>query len=170
MTGPARHLTLTQRLLAIVAMSVVPAAAGLVYFILAIHADREREVRDQALRTSGFAALEIERIITGADGILRTVALVPTIRHLTADCDAFLTKVAARLPQLRGFVVADPEGKVRCASGFSFGPDGVGGQSWLARRWMPPPSSSANTPDPRPRARPTCRSRSRPAKRPTARW
>ena len=131
MRGLARHLTLTQRLLAIVAMSVVPAAAGLLYFILAIHADREREVRDQALRTSELAALEIERIITGADGVLRTIALVPSIRHRTADCDVFLAEArrpAAAAPRLRR---RRPEGTVRCASGFSFGPDGVAGQSWL---------------------------------------
>ena len=62
------------------------------------------------MRTSELAALEIERIITGADGILRTVALAPSVRFLTTNCDAYLGEVAARLPQLRGFVVADPDG------------------------------------------------------------
>ena len=39
------------------------------------------------------------------------------------DCDAYLAEVAERLPQLRGFAVADPQGRVRCAAGLSFSPE-----------------------------------------------
>lgn len=131
MTGLAGHLTLRQRLLALVALAIVPPLAALIYFILAIHAERERDVRGQALRTSELAALEISRIVSGADGILKTLAIAPSVRHLAPDCDSVLAEVAARLPQLRGFLVADATGTVRCAAGFAYGPEGVSGQSWF---------------------------------------
>lgn len=111
------RLTLTQRLLALVAMAAIPATAGLIYFILAIHQEREREVRDQAFRTSQVASLEIERIITGAQGILQAVALSPALAgNDTAACTAYLDAVSANLPQFRGFDVIDPDGTVICSS------------------------------------------------------
>lgn len=110
-------LTLTQRLLALVAMAAVPAMAGLVYFILAIHHEREREVRDQAFRTSQIASLEIERIIAGAQGILQAVALSPALSEEDPSaCRSYLDAVAAHLTQFRGFEVIDTDGKVVCSS------------------------------------------------------
>ncbi len=131
MTGWARHLTLRQRLIALVALSIVPALAALVYLILSIHEGHEREVREQALRTSDLAALEVRRIITGANGILKTLAIAPPVKDLGPDCDGFLHEEAAQLPQLSGFLVADRSGRVLCAAGFDTGPEGVSGQSWF---------------------------------------
>ena len=126
----ARKLTLTQRLLALVAVAVLPAALALVYFIGAIHAEREREVRDVAVRTSQMAALEMERIVTDAQGILETLALAPSVR--IGICDDYLDEVSARLPHLRGFAVAYADGTVRCSTGLAFGPDGLAGEPWFA--------------------------------------
>ena len=44
----ARQLTLRQRLVALVAVAIVPAVVALAYFIAAFHEQREGEVRDQA--------------------------------------------------------------------------------------------------------------------------
>ena len=77
MSGPAlmhriaRQMTLRQRLLAIVAVAIVPGVVGLAFLIAAGHRQREREVRDQALRTSQIVALEMERIVTGAEAVLQ---------------------------------------------------------------------------------------------------
>jgi hypothetical protein len=126
----ARKLTLTQRLLALVAVAVLPAALALVYFIGAIHEERERDARDVAVRTSQLAALEMERIVTGAQGVLQTLAIAPSVR--IGNCDDYLREAAARLPHLHGFVVADPDGTVRCSAGMAFGPDGLAGAPWFA--------------------------------------
>ena len=80
MWGAARRLTLTQRVVAIVAVATLPATAALPFFIASIHRERAGEVRDQALRTSQIVSLEMERIVTGAEGVLQTVALVPAVR------------------------------------------------------------------------------------------
>ena len=157
----ARKLTLTQRLLALVAVAVLPAAIALAYFIGAIHAEREREVRDVAVRTSQIAALEMERIVTDAQAILETLALAPSVR--IGICDDYLDEVSARLPHLRGFAVAYADGTVRCSTGLAFGPDGLAGEPWFAA-WQAgaPPSWSASTPAAAPTRPPTCRSRSGP--------
>ncbi len=125
MWGAARRLSLTQRVMAIVAVAIVPASAALPFFIVSIHQEREREMSDLALRTSQIAALEMERIVTGAEGVLQTLALAPPIRAFEAPaCSAYLAEVVNRLPQLSGLAVADPEGRVRCAAGLSFGAGG----------------------------------------------
>lgn len=132
-TGVARRLTLRQRLVALVALSVVPALAALVYFILTIHQAREEEVRGQALRTSELAALEIDRIVTGTDGILKTLSIAPPVADLGPGCAAFLARESAQLPQLLGFIVADATGKVVCASGVGYPEAGVSDESWFVQ-------------------------------------
>ncbi len=132
MWGAARRLTLRQGIVAIVAVAILPVAAALPYFIVSIHQEREGEVRDQALRTSEIASLEMERIITGAQGILETLAYAPVVRELRSPvCDEYLSEIARRLPQLRGLAVADLQGQIRCSAGLYFGPDGIAGEDWF---------------------------------------
>ncbi len=131
MWGLARRLTVSQRLVAIVAVAILPAAAALPYFIAETQRERKEEVRDLALRTSEIAALEMERIITGAEGVLETLALAPAVQAEGPQCDAYLATVAERLPQFRGFAVVDPRGEVHCAAGLSFSPEGVDAEPWF---------------------------------------
>ena len=137
MWGMARRLSVSQRLVAIVAVAILPSAAALPYFIRSIHQEREGEVRDLVLRTSQIAALEMERIISGAEGILQTVALAPAVKADGPRCDAYLTELAARLPQLRGFAVVDPKGEVLCLTGLSFNPEGVTTEPWFEEALHP---------------------------------
>jgi len=117
MWGFRPNLSLTQRLLALVAVAAVPALAGLVYFIVAIHQERAREVRDQALRASQIASLEVERIVTGAQGLLQAVALADSVTGRDpAACAAYLDSLASHLPQFRGFDVVAADGSVICGS------------------------------------------------------
>lgn len=117
MWGFRPNLSLTQRLLALVAMAAVPALAGLVYLILAIHEERAREVRDQAFRSGQIASLEVERIVTGAQGVLQAVALLDEVIGGNAGaCAAYLDSLAVQLPQFRGFAVVAADGGVVCGS------------------------------------------------------
>lgn len=133
MFGSRPNLTLTQRLLALVAVAAVPAFASLVYFILAIHQEREREVRDQAFRASQVTSLEVERIVTGAEGILQAVALSSDVTGSDPSrCVAYLDALAGRLPQFRGFDVIRPDGTVLCASSdFRLRRDEIVNASWF---------------------------------------
>lgn len=131
MLDVARRMTLTQRLVALVAVAILPAGAGLLYFLVSFHNERENEVRDLALRTSQIAALEMERITSGGEGVLRTLALSPSVHWLTSDCGDYLGELVSQLPQYSGFAVADAGGRVRCAAGIEFGPEGVGNKPWF---------------------------------------
>jgi two-component sensor histidine kinase len=125
-------MTLRQRLVAMVAVALLPAVAALGYFIAAFHNEREREVHDQALRTSQIIALEIERIVTGSQGILETLAFAPSIRRLTEDCPTYLDDIYSRLPQLSGFAIAETGGEVGCSSGVFGGRETLANEEWFA--------------------------------------
>lgn len=116
MFGIVRQMTLRQRLLALVAIAVVPGLLALLVFIAAFHQERQHEVRDQALRTSEIIALEMNRIVSGAGSVLDTLAFAPAIRTLSPSCPAYLEGLDARLPQLAGFAVAELDGLARCAT------------------------------------------------------
>ncbi|MBB5221587.1 two-component sensor histidine kinase [Amaricoccus macauensis] len=117
MLGFRPKLTLTQRLLALVAMAAVPALAGLVYLIIAIHQERKHEVRDLAFRSSQITSLEVERIVSGTNGILQALALASDVvgGDVTA-CSDYLDSLTSRLPQFRGFDVVALDGSMVCGS------------------------------------------------------
>jgi two-component sensor histidine kinase len=124
----ARQMTLRQRLLAIVAVAILPASVGLAYLIADGHRQREREIHDQALRTSQIVALEMDRIIAGAEAVLQTLAVTPAVQR--PGCSSYLALVDAHLPQFAGFAVAGPDGGKVCATG-AIGDDPVGDQAWF---------------------------------------
>ncbi len=128
-----RHLSLTQRLLAIVAVAVLPAMAGLLYLIIAIHRERAHEVQDMALRSSQIVALEIERIISGSQGLLEAVALTPSVRNGTdrTGCTRYFEALDGRLAQFRGFAVADGTGRIWCSTRGLAAGDSAADTSWF---------------------------------------
>ena len=125
----ARRMTLRQRLLALVAVAIIPAGLGLAYLIAEGHREREREIRDQVQRTSQIVALEMERIVTGAESVLRTLAVTPDVR--SAECSAFLARVEAALPQIVGFAVLRVDGMPTCTAGL-IGAAAFGDRPWFA--------------------------------------
>ena len=119
-------------MVATVAVAIIPAAVALPYFIASIHETREGEVKDNAVRTSQLGALEMERIATGAQGILQTLAVAPVVATGDAEaCAGYLRAVLDRLPQLVGLLVAEPDGRVRCAEGLELPAGGVSGAGWF---------------------------------------
>lgn len=118
----AGHLTLAQRLMAILAVAIVPAIAALVYFIGAVYLTREREVGELAFRTSEIAALEMERITSGAEAVLRTLSFSPVMNGEAAACRAYVQLVSDSLTQFMGFAVVGPGGVVSCDAGLSLQP------------------------------------------------
>ena len=132
MWGVTPRLTLRHRVVATVAVAIIPAVVALPYFIASIHETREREVRDMAVRASQLAALEMERIVTGARGILETLTFAPAVRDFESKaCSDYLAEVAPRLPQFDGLAIADLDGKVRCIAGLDPPLGGVRGADWF---------------------------------------
>ena len=116
MYGIVRRMTLRQRLVALVAIAMVPGLAALLFFIAAFHHERQREVRNQALRTSEVLALEMSRIVSGAGSVLETLAVAPAVRTLSPSCPAYLGELTSRLPNLAGLAVYETDGRLRCAT------------------------------------------------------
>lgn len=108
-------MSLRQRLLAIVAVAILPAMLGIAYLVLDGHRERAREIHEQAFRTSEIIALEMERIVTGAESVLRTLAVTPDIAY--PNCADYLARVDQVLPQLSGLAVLSPDGRTLCAAG-----------------------------------------------------
>lgn len=116
MYGIVRRMTLRQRLVALVAIAMVPGLVALLVFIAAFHQERQREVRDQALRTSEILALEMSRIVSGAGSVLETLAVAPAVRTLSPSCPAYLGELTSRLANLAGIAVYETDGQLRCAT------------------------------------------------------
>lgn len=116
MYGIVRRMTLRQRLVALVAIAIVPGLVALLLFIAAFHQQRQREVRDQALRTSEIISLEMARIVSGAGAVLDTLAVAPAVRTLSPSCPEYLGELTSRLANLAGLAVYETDGRLRCAT------------------------------------------------------
>ncbi|WP_309085208.1 HWE histidine kinase domain-containing protein [Chelativorans sp.] len=117
MTWRPRNLTITQRLLALTALAMLPAAAVVVFYIVSLHQQRERELHALAQQYGQLASLEMARILSGADGVLQALSRSERVRSLDpAGCGPYLAEIHEALPQFLGLAAADAAGRVRCAS------------------------------------------------------
>ena len=108
-------MTLTRRLFILTAVALLPALAIVFYNLLSSHREREREVHDLARRTSQLASLEMERIVSGAEGVLRTLASAPIVKTFdTVRCSQYFADVNAQLPQFTLIAAIDGSGTLRC--------------------------------------------------------
>lgn len=116
MLGLGRAITLRQRLLALVAVAVLPTAAALIYLILSVQSGREAEVYSAALRGSHTAAIEVEGALANVEAVLLAAAAAPVVRSLAPDCGAYLSEVVAGAPALDGLAIADSTGRLLCGT------------------------------------------------------
>lgn len=119
----APSLSLSQRLLLLTAVALLPALAILGFNELSLRKAREAEVHAYALRMSELASLELERIVTGADSLLIAVANAPVVQANIEGCDAYMDRLGALLPQLSLINITDVDGQSICAS--SGAPDDI---------------------------------------------
>ena len=109
------RLSITQRLSLLTTVALVPALAILIYYLTAFHQQRVREIDEQALRLGQLASLEMKRILSGSEGILRTVARAPAVRRFeTKACSSFVADIGEQLPQFTGIATLDATGLLRC--------------------------------------------------------
>ncbi len=112
-----RTFSLANRLFIVTGIALLPTLAILAYNEIALRRDRAAEVDAMALRTGELAALEIQRILGGAEGILTAIAGAPVLRGFEPGaCDSYLGEVKAGLPQLTAITALDLTGTVRCRS------------------------------------------------------
>ena len=110
-------VSLSQRLLLLTAVALLPALAILGFNEFALRNAREAEVHAYALRMSELTSLELERIITGAGALMVAVANAPMVQTGNLDeCATYLDRLGALLPQLSLLNITDLDGNSLCAS------------------------------------------------------
>jgi two-component sensor histidine kinase len=119
----APSLSLSQRLLLLTAVALLPALAILGFNEFTLRNAREAEVHAYALRSSELASLEIERILTGAAALMIAVANAPVVQAGSESCDVYMDRLGALLPQVSLINVTDLDGQSVCAS--SEAPDDI---------------------------------------------
>lgn len=112
----APSLSLSQRLLLLTAVALLPAFAILGFNEFSLRKTREAEVHDYALRLSELAALEIERVLTGAGALMVAVANAPVVQDADSGCEAYLTRLGVLLPQVTLINITDMDGVSICAN------------------------------------------------------
>jgi two-component sensor histidine kinase len=106
---------LSRRLFLLTLVALIPAAIVLFYNLYSIQVAKEEEVHDEALRAAQLGALEMQRIVSGAENVLIALSAAPVIqRQDDGGCQAYLRRAGTRLPQFSGIVVADAHGIVIC--------------------------------------------------------
>lgn len=105
------------RLFLLVLVALAPAILILLYNVVSLRKSREAEVHTQALQIGNLAALEMQRIMTGAERLLTAVARVPAVRNFsTSECVEYLTRLANDNPQFAAITAVDGAGELRCHS------------------------------------------------------
>jgi two-component sensor histidine kinase len=113
--APRPKLSLRARLFVLTAIALAPALVILVYNEVALRRSREAEVHALALRFGQLAALEMQSIIEGTQGLLLAVAHVPVVRSFDAGpCGAYLAGMQGQSPHLTAISAIDLDGTVRC--------------------------------------------------------
>lgn len=111
------RLSLARRIVAITAAALVPILGALVINEVALRQSRSAEIHELALATAQQAAMEMDRLTAGADGILHAVAAVPDVQRLAVEgCADFLARLTPDLPQFPRISILDLEGVVVCGS------------------------------------------------------
>jgi two-component sensor histidine kinase len=106
---------LSRRLFLLTLAALLPAAIVLFYNLYSLRLAKETEIRDEAMRAGQFGALEIQRMISGAENVLIALSTMSVIQqHDEAGCQAYLSPVTARLPQFSILGVSDVQGQVFC--------------------------------------------------------
>lgn len=112
----APSLSLSQRLLLLTAVALLPALAILGFNEFTLRKAREAELHADALRMSELAALETNRILTGAGALMVAVANAPIVQDGSPECEAYLDRISQLLPQVMTINVTDLDGISVCAN------------------------------------------------------
>jgi C4-dicarboxylate-specific signal transduction histidine kinase len=108
-------MTLTRRLLLLVAIASLGAVAIQTYNEFDLRRSRTTEARSLALHQAQLAASEMAQIIARGRQLLTVVAQVPSIRALdTATCVPFLHDLQLEVSHLLTIAALDLDGRVRC--------------------------------------------------------
>src|ERR1700750_2454351 len=100
-------MTIMPRLLALLAVALLPAIAIQAYNELDLRRARQVEVQNQALSLAKLAAAEQQQIVQGIRQVLIAMSELPSIKTRDSQaCDAYLAGMQRRFPAFITFLVA----------------------------------------------------------------
>lgn len=110
-----RAQSLAVRLLLVTTLALVPAVAILVWNVLYLREVRTAEVHAQARKTAEVIYLEMERVLAGAEAVLRVIEAAPVVQSENPEaCSAFLRRTMEALPYLASLSIANTDGVAWC--------------------------------------------------------
>jgi two-component sensor histidine kinase len=110
---PSRSLS--HRVFLVAGTALLPAIAIILYGVVTLRHEAEDQLHAKAYRTAELASLEMERIVSGAENILRVLAAAPAIRDGDFDtCSKVIAEMAASVDFLASLAVINDDGYVRC--------------------------------------------------------
>lgn len=128
----AARTTLTQRLLILIFVALLPVAANQLIESFNVRGQRNQEVRANALQQARLAAAELSAVMQSLETALNAAGRAPpVISNAGPDaCRAYLSLIAPVIPQLATLGVFDPSGERRCAASGA-GDTDVAGQDYF---------------------------------------
>jgi PAS domain S-box-containing protein len=110
-------MTILSRLLALVAVALLPAIAIQAYSEIELRRSRQIEVQNQAVRLAKLAAEEQQQVVQGIRQVLIALSAFPAIKEKDGwGCNAALAGMKSRFPAFLTFLVADQNGDPFCST------------------------------------------------------
>src|ERR1700759_5694632 len=126
-------MTILSRLLALVAVALLPAIAIQAYNEFDLRRTRQIEVQNQARSLAKLAAEEQQQIIQGIRQVLIALSELPAIKEKDSkECNATLTGMKSRFPAFLSFLVTDKNGQPFCYSNSELNPVNVSSRAYFA--------------------------------------
>lgn len=98
-------------------VALLPSLAILIFNAGSLRQARQVEIHELALRNTELAAVELDAILSGVEGILAAVSRAPAVRSLNPErCNDYLEEVMTDLPQLNALAAIDASGTMQCRS------------------------------------------------------
>lgn len=110
-------MSLRTRLMLLLAVSLLPLLAALLYSEVAQQRERQEEIRRDATRQALQLSAELTRLVEGVQQTLRAVAASPLVRQsAAATCDDYLHSLELPAHGSAAIGVSDATGRVHCLS------------------------------------------------------
>jgi signal transduction histidine kinase/FixJ family two-component response regulator len=125
-------MTILSRLLALVAVALLPAIAIQAYNEFDLRRTRQVEVQNQALSLAKLAAEEQQQIVQGIRQVLIALSEVPAIKVKDIRaCNAALGGMKSRFPAFLTLIVTDVKGQPFCDTNGGHRPANVSGRAYF---------------------------------------
>lgn len=125
-------MRLLTRLLALVALTLLPIVGIEIYDEVDLRTHRAEEGQDQALRLARLVAQQQSNVVAGAQHLLMALAQASEIRDQNqAVCHGFLSQLAPSYQEYVGIVSLDRTGRVVCSGGSLNPPASLGEKAFF---------------------------------------